>query len=141
MSDDTSDQPRLPLPVPNADNQGFWDGCRQHELRLQRCRACGRLRHPPRPMCARCNALEYDWARSSGRGTLFTFSIVHGPTLPVFQARAPYNVAVIELDEGQFIVSNIVDCPAEALRIGMRVAVVFDDVTDTVSLPKFRPAT
>ena len=135
----TDAPPPIPLPVPNADNAGFWDGCRQHELRLQRCRACGTLRHQPRPMCPGCNGLEYEWVRASGRGTLYTFTIVHGPTLPAFQAQAPYNVAVIQLDEGPFMVSNIVGCRAAELRIGMRVEVVFEDVDEGVSLPRFKP--
>ena len=131
--------PSIPVPVPNFDNAGFWDGCRLHELRLQRCGACGALRHHPRPMCPCCTSFDYAWVRASGRGTLYTFTMVHGPTLPVFQAQAPYNVAVIQLDEGPFMVSNIVGCGAEQLRIGMRVEVVFEDVNASISLPKFQP--
>jgi uncharacterized OB-fold protein len=129
----------IPVPVPNLDNQGFWDGCRHHELRLQRCTACGAVRHHPRPMCPQCNCFEYEWMRASGHGTLYTFTIVHGPTLPVFQAQAPYNVAVIQFDEGPFIVSNVVGCSREHLHIGMRVEVVFEDIDDTTTLPRFRP--
>jgi uncharacterized OB-fold protein len=131
--------PQLPLPVPNADNQGFWSACGRHELRLQRCRRCGAWRHPPRPMCPHCRTSESDWEPVSGRGTVYTFTIVHGPTLPVFQRRTPYNVAVIQLEEGPFLVSNVVDCAAEHLRIGLPVAVMFEDVGDGISLPKFRP--
>ncbi|HUI27753.1 MAG TPA: OB-fold domain-containing protein, partial [Candidatus Kryptonia bacterium] len=95
-----------PIPVPNPDNAGFWEGCRNRELRLQRCRGCGTVRHPPRPMCPQCTSTEYEWMRASGRGTIYSFTIVHGPTLPVFQARAPYNVVVVQLDEGPYLVSN-----------------------------------
>lgn len=130
----------IPRPVANFDNAGFWDGCRQHELRLQRCRACRAYRHQPRPMCPQCNSLEYEWMRASGRGTVYTFTIVHGPTLPAFQRNAPYNVVVVQLEEGPFMVSNLVDCAAEHIRIGMAVEVVFEDVTETISLPKFRRA-
>jgi hypothetical protein len=129
----------IPVPVPNLDNQGFWDGCRHHELRLQRCTACGAMRHHPRPMCPQCNCFEYEWMRASGRGTLYTFTIVHGPTLPVFQAQAPYNVAVIQLDEGPFIVSNVIGSSREHLHIGMRVEVVFEAIDETTTLPRFRP--
>lgn len=129
---------QIPVPVPNPDNEGFWEGCRQHELRLQRCSACAAWRHQPRPMCSQCQSFEYAWARASGRGTIYTFTVVHGPTLPVFQEVAPYNVVVVQLAEGPFMVSNLIDCPAEGIRIGMPVQVIFDDVTDTVSLPKFR---
>ncbi len=138
MSDDQ--RPTIPIPVPNFDNAGFWEGCRQHELRIQRCTACGAVRHPPRPMCPHCNSVDSDWMRASGRGSVFSFTIVHGPTLPVFQARAPYNVVVVQLDEGPYIVSNLVDCSAEQIRIGMAVDVVFEDVSEDTSLPKFRLA-
>ena len=129
----------IPLPVPNADNAGFWEGCRNHELRLQRCAGCGAYRHHPRPMCPQCNSFEYEWARVSGHGVLYSFTIAHGPTLPVFQERAPYNVAVIELDEGPYLVSNIVNCVDAELRIGMPVEVTFEDIDDDITLPKFQP--
>jgi hypothetical protein len=128
-----------PIPVASFDNHGFWEGCRQHELRLQRCRTCHTFRHQPRPMCPQCRSLDYEWARASGRGTVYTFTIVHGPTLPAFQAAAPYNVIVVQLEEGPFMVSNLVDCGAEHIRIGMAVEVVFEDVTETATLPRFRP--
>jgi uncharacterized OB-fold protein len=130
---------QTPVPVSNYDNAGFWEGCRNHELRIQRCLGCGHLRHHPRPMCPACNSLEYDWQRASGLGTLYTFTVVHRPTLPAFDAKLPYNVAVIQLDEGPYVVSNVVECEPEALRIGMRVQVVFEDLDESVSLPKFRP--
>jgi len=129
----------IPLPVSNLDNHDFWDGCRHHELRLQRCDACGTVRHHPRPACPQCASFDYGWVRASGRGTLYTFTIVHGPTLPAFQSRTPYNVAVVQLDEGPFMVSTIVGCRAEELRIGMPVEVVFEDVDETLSLPRFKP--
>jgi len=132
--------PPIPVPVPNPDNVGFWEGCRAHELRLQRCTRCGTVRHQPRPMCPACNSLAHEWTRASGRATIYSFTIVHGPTLPVFQARAPYNVAVVQLEEGPFMVTNIVDCTAAALRIGLPVVVSFADVSDAISLPLFRPA-
>ena len=130
----------LPVPVPNFDNAGFWEACRRHELRVQRCHGCGALRHPPRPMCPHCNSVAHEWARLSGQGKVHTFTIVHGPTLPVFQARAPYNVAVIELAEGPFMVSNVVACGLDQICIGMAVEIVFEDASDEIRLPKFRPA-
>lgn len=130
----------IPIPVPNFDNAGFWDGCRLHELRLQRCTSCTSVRHPPRPMCPQCNSLDYEWTPVSGRGVIYSFTIVHGPTLPVFQERAPYNVVVVQLEEGPFIVSNVVAAEGKALRIGLPVEVAFEDVDESVSLPKFRIA-
>jgi len=133
-----SDDPSIPIPVANFDNAEFWEGCRKHELRLQRCRQCGALRHPPRPMCPECTSTDSEFARASGRGSVYSFTVVHGPTLPAFQARAPYNVVVVQLDEGLYIVSNLVDCPADEIRIGMGVEAVFEDLDEQISLPKFR---
>ena len=135
----TGDAEAAPVAVPNEDNAGFWEGCRRHQLRLQRCTRCGRYRHHPRPMCAHCNCLEYEWAKVSGRGTVFTFTIVHAPTLAAFQARIPYNVVVVQLEEGPFMVSNIVECSLDRLRIGLAVEATFEDVGDATSLPMFRP--
>lgn len=129
----------IPYPVPNPDNDGFWEACRRGELRLQRCLPCGAWRHHPRPMCPGCHSLDYEWAPASGRGVVHTFTIVHRPTLPAFEDQVPYNVAVVRLDEGPLMVSNLVDCVAEAIRIDLPVEVVFEPLTDTISLPKFRP--
>jgi uncharacterized OB-fold protein len=129
----------IPVPVPNADNQGFWDGCHRGELRLQRCLKCGAWRHHPRPLCPACRSFEYEWALASGRGVVHTFTIVHRPTLPAFEAQLPYNVIVVRLEEGPFMVSNLVDCSPDDLRIGQPVEVVFEPLDDAISLPKFRP--
>jgi len=129
----------LPIPVPNPDNQGFWDACRRGELRLQRCTACGTWRHHPRPLCPTCRSFDYAWAPVSGRGVVHTFTIVHRPTLPAFESHLPYNVIVVRLDEGPFMVSNLVEAPAAALRIGLPVEVVFAPFDDAIALPKFRP--
>ncbi len=90
-------------------------------------------------MCPQCTALDYDWAPVSWRGTVYTFTIVHRPTLPAFGAGVPYNVAVVQLDEGPHVVSNIVGCRNDEIAIGMAVHVEFEDLTETVSIPKFRP--
>lgn len=129
----------IPYPVPNPDNQGFWDACRRGELRLQRCLGCGAWRHHPRPMCPACHSLDYEWALASGRGVVHTFTIVHRPTLPAFEDQLPYNVIVVRLEEGPLMVSNLVDSPAEAIRIDLPVEVVFEPLTDDIALPKFRP--
>jgi len=131
--------PSIPTPVPNADNQGFWDACARGELCLQRCTACAAWRHPPRPMCPRCHSLASEWALASGRGVVHTFTIVHRPTLPAFEARLPYNVVVVRLDEGPLMVSNLLACRNDAIHIGMPVVVTFTPLTDTIALPQFRP--
>jgi uncharacterized OB-fold protein len=128
-----------PIPVPNPDNAGFWEACQRGELRLQRCTRCGAWRHHPRPMCPGCGSVEYEWARASGRAVVHTFTVVHRPTLPAFDDRVPYNVVAVRLDEGVFMVSNLVECPLDQIRIGMPVEVVFERLNDSITLPKFRP--
>jgi uncharacterized OB-fold protein len=129
----------IPTPVPNPDNQGFWDACARGELRLQRCTACRAWRHHPRPMCPACGSFDYEWGLASGRGVVHTFTIVHRPTLPAFEERLPYNVIVVRLEEGVFMVSNLVGADASALRIGLPVEVVFEPLDLDITLPKFRP--
>ncbi len=90
-------------------------------------------------MCPRCNSTESDWIPASGRGIVYTFTIVHRPTLPVFDAHVPYNVAVVQLEEGPYLVSTIIGCSNNEIQVGMAVQVEFEDLTDTVSIPKFRP--
>jgi uncharacterized OB-fold protein len=89
-------------------------------------------------MCPHCGSTDAEWALASGRGVVHTFTIVHGPTLPAFADRVPYNVVAVQLDEGVFMVSNVVDCPPEDLRIGLPVEVVFEPLNDAIALPKFR---
>jgi len=112
----------IPVPDPaNADDARFWDALRAGELRIQRCTACGAFRHPPRPVCAQCGASESEWPVVAGTGEVWSFTIVHGPTLPAFADRVPYGAVVVRLDEGVFLVSNLVDCPVDELAVGQRV--------------------
>jgi hypothetical protein len=130
-----------PLPQPDVQTQGFWDGCRQHQLRLLRCRDCGTWVHQPAAMCHACGSMALDWAPVSGRGTVYTWTVVHHAPLSGFQAEVPYIVAWIELEEqpGLRILSNVVDCAPDQLRAGLAVRVTFRDVSDDISLPLFRP--
>lgn len=130
-----------PLPAVDADGRPFWDYCRQHELRAQRCRGCGRFRWPPRGVCPRCHSWECDWQLLDGRGTVASFVVVHRAP-PAFAADVPYVIAQVDLDGTSGCVrmtSNVVDCPWEEVRVGMKVAVVFEDVTPEFTLFKFRP--
>jgi len=112
----------IPIPDPaNADDARFWDALRAGELRIQRCAVCGGYRHPPRPLCARCGACESEWPVVAGTGVVWSFTIVHQPTLPAFADRVPYGAVVVRLDEGVFLVSNLVDCPVAELAVGQRV--------------------
>ena len=129
-----------PLPAPSPDTQEFWDGCRRHELRIQRCEDCATNRFTPRPACPTCASLRFSWITCSGRGRVHTWTVIHGPTLAAFQAQTPYAAGIVQLDEGVFMVGQIRGCDPHAIRAGMRVEVEFDDVADDVTLPHWRAA-
>lgn len=128
-----------PLPAITEDGAPYWEHARRGQLAVQRCAACGHLRFPPSVLCPRCLAEEHIWTPLSGRGTIWSFIVVHRPQHPGFFADAPYNVAIVELAEGVRLHANVVDCANEELRIGLPVEVTFAKVDDEVTLPKFRP--
>jgi uncharacterized protein len=112
----------FPRPDPaNEDDAHFWAAVGAGELQIQRCASCGVFRHPPRPVCASCGATDRAWHAVTGAGEVWSFTIVHPPTLPAFTDRAPYGAVVVRLDEGVFLVSNVIDCPADELAVGLRV--------------------
>jgi len=116
----------------------FYAWCGRRELRFQRCSQCRAWRHVPRELCPECGSWRWEWAKSSGRGTVFTWTVAARAMHPAFQEDAPYAAVVIEMDEGVRLVSQVVDCPPEELEIGMPVEVVFDEVAPEVTLPLFR---
>lgn len=128
-----------PLPRPDDASEPYWQGCREGELRIQRCGACGHLRFPPRPMCPCCNSFRAGFVPVSGRGHVYSYVICHPPLLPAFQERAPLLVVLVELEEGcdLRIVGNWLD-DDEAVAIGLPVEVVFERVSDEISLPQWR---
>ena len=130
----------LPLPLPTRDTEPFYAAAREGVLVFQRCTACGRFRHYPRPVCPACLSRDFTWTRSSGRGTIWTWTIVRGPTLPAFEAAVPYNVVDVLMEEGVHFVSQVLDCPPEEMRAGMRVQAVFVAASDDITLVKFRRA-
>jgi uncharacterized OB-fold protein/acyl dehydratase len=136
----TSQKPaaRRPRPAINADNAFFWEGVGRHELLIQRCTNCNRLRHPPGPMCPACHSYEWDTLVASGRGTVYSYVVPHHPPLPAFGGE-PYVVGLIELTEGTRLVSNVVDVAVDDVTVGMPVEVVFVAVDDDLTLPLFRP--
>lgn len=127
-------------PRPTPETQPFWDGCAAGELRLQRCGNCDKHYFPPRPFCPTCLSREVTWEAVSGRGRLHTYLINHYPLPPGWEE--PYAIAVVELDEGPRMMSNILDVPntPEDLVLDMSLEVVFED-RDGIALPQFRPAT
>lgn len=129
-----------PLPDITPESRPYWEGCRRHELLLQRCGACGALQHYPRGVCATCWSADLAWQRSSGRGTVWTFTVVHRSQAPGFKDALPYVLAYVELEEGVQMLTNLVGCDPARVAIGMPVEVTFEDVTPEVSIPRFRPA-
>ncbi len=131
-----------PLPQVDAANREFWDAAREHRFLLYRCESC-RTYYYPVMDCTTCDDIEppMRWVEASGRANLFTWIVMHRPYHEGFRDDVPYNVALVKLDEGPFFLTNIVDCKDGDLKEGTPMEVHFDDVTEEVTLPKFRPAT
>ncbi len=134
-----SAKPRRALPVPTPETEHFWEGTKAGELRLQRCDECEQVYFPPRPFCSACGSRSVSVFRASGRGLLHSYVINHRPA-PGFET--PYAIAVVELEEGPRMMTNIVDSPQtpEALILDMPLEVVFTEMDEEISLPQFRPA-
>lgn len=132
--------PARPVPLPDDASAGFWDACAQHRLVIQRCDACGVLRHPPRPMCPSCSSFDAGWVDASGRAKVWSWVIAHKPVLPAFAEKVPYNVVVVELEEGVRMIGNIIDIGNDEITEGQDVVVDFEDVQDGVALACWRRA-
>ena len=129
-----------PLPEPNPVTEEFWKAAKRHELLIQCCKSCNEHIFYPREVCPRCLSSDLDWMEASGRGRVYSYTVVRQAAHPSFRADTPYILAIIELDEGPRLTSNLMDCQIEDIRVDMPVTVAFDDVTAEVSLVKFRPA-
>lgn len=127
-------------PAPTPETRHFWDGARAGELRLQRCLVCEKAYFPPRPFCPSCGSREVETFQASGRATLYSYVINHRPAAPGFTP--PYAIAVVTLEEGPRMMTNIVDCPQtpEALELDMALEATFERLDDEITLPLFRPA-
>ncbi len=136
----TNESPVVPRPAPllTEDNAVFWDAAREGRLVTQRCGSCGRLRHPPRPMCPDCHSLHIEVITLSGRGTLYSYAILHHPRHPAFDY--PVLVALVELDEGVRMVSNLVGLTPSDVEIGMALEVEFEARGPEHAIPVFRRA-
>ena len=127
------------LPTPTPETAHFWEGCKAGELRLQRCNACAKAYFPPRPFCPACGSREVEMFRASGKGTLWSYVINHRPRPDM--GKDPHSIAVVALEEGPRMMTNIVGCPQtpEALVLDMPVEVTFQTFGD-IALPLFKPA-
>ncbi len=130
----------LPQPVNPEFTSPFWEATKRGELVLPRCRTCSDVFFYPREVCPNCLSSDLEWVAASGKGRVYAYTIVHQPANPAFREETPYVYAMIQLDEGPRMVSNLVDCPHEEISINMPVAAVFDEVTPETTLVKFRPA-
>ncbi len=131
-----------PLPSVDEDIKPFWDACKRHEFRLVRCKVCGAW-YFPLALCRNDHNEPFfgnmEWSRASGKGKVFTFVVAHRPYHPGVKDEVPYVFAMIELDEGPMMGSNVIGCDPYDVKVGMPVEVVFEDVTEEFTLPKFRP--
>jgi len=127
------------LPQPTPETQHFWNGCKENELRLQRCCECSVCYFPPRPFCPSCGCRKVEVFPASGRATLYSYIINHRPRPDM--GKEPHSIAVVTLDEGPRMMTNIVGCPQtpEALQLDMPLQVVFEKQNDDITLPLFKP--
>ncbi len=133
-----------PKPLPLQENKAltnpFWEAAKRHELVMQRCKACANWIHFPREQCPVCFSQELEWQQVSGKGRVYAFTNVHQAQHPAFQDGTPYCFAIVQLDEGPRMVTNIVDCEPDAVQCDMQVEATYDDVSEEWTLVKFKPA-
>jgi uncharacterized OB-fold protein len=132
---------RKPLPMITPESERYWQGCKAHELWMRFCNPCGKPYFYPRDICPMCGSRDVDWKQMSGRGTVHTYAIVQRAPTPAFAEDVPFITTIVELDEGARMLSHLVGVEADPdkIKVGMEVEVTFEDVTEEISLPKFKP--
>jgi uncharacterized OB-fold protein len=131
--------PRADIPTIDDETRPFWEAAREGRFLIARCGDCGRPHHYPRPFCPFCWSEEVNWEDASGRATLYTYSTVFVNDRPPFNDRLPYVAAVVDLEEGPRVMTNLVGCDPADLRIGQEVVVAYQELTDEITVPVFRP--
>jgi len=129
-----------PLPTITPLNQPYWDALKRHELRMQQCQQCAKVWYPPSPLCPRCWSRKFDWTPLSGHGRVSSWVVFHQSYFKGFEGEIPYNVAEVELAEEPRLMTNLVAVANGDIRAGMPVEIVYDDVTEELTLARFRPA-
>ena len=131
-----------PLPVKQPESDFYWEKAQAHELWVRKCNDCDKAYFYPRDFCPTCGSRNVEWIQASGRGTLHTFAIVHRAPVPAFRDRVPFVVALVDLDEGARMPTNLIGVEPDPshIQVGMPVEVAFEDLTDEITLPMFRPA-
>ena len=128
-----------PVPVPDDVTGPFWEATKQGRLLIQRCPNCGVHQFYPQSSCRTCLSQNLEWVDAKGKGTIYSYTVIHRAPNRPFEPDVPYTVSLVDLDEGCRMLSNIVEVSPEAVRVGMPVEVVFEEITPEISLPKFRP--
>ena len=126
------------LPKPGPESIVYWDGCRRHELLIQCCIDCNHFQFYPRIICTSCMSQNVEWIKASGRGQVVSYTVVRRPVSAAYKAETPYVVALVQLEEGPKMMSNIVNCDPANVKIGLAVEVIFEDWSDEISIPKFQ---
>jgi uncharacterized OB-fold protein len=138
MSINLHDGKHLPRPTPLS--QPWWDACRQQQLLLQRCSDCEHSQFYPRTFCTACASAAVDWVQASGQGAVLSYTVIRHPVSPAYKSEVPYIIALIKLEEGPVMMSTLAGCDPEDARVGMRVQVGFEEWTDTITMPHFKPS-
>lgn len=128
---------RVPRPSPTS--APYWEGCRNGRLMIQRCDDCCQHQFYPRNVCSACMGTNLTWTRATGRGTVRSFTVIRHPVSKAYAAEVPYVLALVRLEEGPTMMTSLVDCAPEEARIGLPVEVVFEQWSEEVTMPKFRP--
>jgi len=131
---------RYDLPTPEGDTIAFWEAARDGRLLIKRCTACGAFSYYPRPFCPECWSEAVEWHEASGRATLYTWSVIYNNDQPPFKERVPYVAAIVDLEEGPRMMTNVIDTAFEDLRVGMALQVAFRPISEEYTIPVFVPA-
>jgi uncharacterized protein len=127
------------FPQPTKETERYWQGCRNHELLIQYCPKCDAYQFYPRLICTGCSSRNLKWVPSSGRGKVVSYSIIHRAPSLAYKDETPYVVALIQLEEGPTMMSNVIQCKPADVAVDMIVSAVFEEWSDNITIPKFRP--
>lgn len=127
------------IPTPTNDTKPYWDACQQQKLVIQQCKRCEHIQFYPRLMCANCLSRDVTWLEASGKAEVVTYTIVHRPILPAYAKEAPYILAIVQLEEGPTMMTNILNCPFDEIAVGMQVTVQFEYWSPEFLVPVFEP--
>lgn len=135
--------PEMPAPNPNADDRDFWRACAERRLQFQTCADCGQPRHPPTPVCSRCQSFKVTWTEPRGIPEVFSYTVIHHASHEAVKTRLPYVVGVVTFSDlpGVRLVSNITDVEPAQVKIGMPLRLWWDDTGQGLFVPRFSPAT